>query len=261
MNFLSGLFKQGPHAPKISDIFRGNTAFSGTEPVFDAPLHVLAFTNRSGSHLLGEYLTAHPGLRGFGEVLNHPVVANQTAAFGIDSFPDYISRLAKPVAAKPLAAFGVKASWDQLNMLFRWRIDKMFASVKIVHICRQDIIGQAISYMIATQTNQWTSRQQADPEAVPTYDFDALCNHLHLFSLANDSIVVTSKAHDLPYHQVFYEDLVARPQETVADVIRFAGLEMGNYALPVPKLEKQASDLSNQFRKQFLRDFRAASDQ
>jgi trehalose 2-sulfotransferase len=261
VNFLSGLFKEGSHAPNISRMFQGNTVFSGSEPVFDATLHILAFTNRSGSHLLAEYLTAHPGLRGFGEVLNHSVVANQSASFGIKGFPDYIAHLAKPVPIKPQAAYGVKASWDQLNMLFRWRIDKMFTDVRIVHICRHDIIGQAISYMIATQTNQWTSRQKADPDAVPRYDFNALCNHLHLFSLANDSIVITANAQSTPYHRVAYEDLVARPQDTVAGVLHFAGLDMGGYALPVPKLEKQASDLSNQFRERFLTDFRAASDQ
>ena len=50
------LSAQGPHESRVRALFPDAFAFAGERPVFSKPLCILAFTNRSGSNLLADYL-------------------------------------------------------------------------------------------------------------------------------------------------------------------------------------------------------------
>ena len=243
------------HEKVISDHFKGNVRFEGTAPVFAQPLWILAFTNRSGSNLLGEYLGNHPGLGGFGETLNHTNVVRVSTAKGIASFPDYITGITHPYHRKG-RIFGVKASWDQLQMLYLWRIDQMFPVVKLVHIKRDDTLAQAISFMIAQQTKQWTSKQKQAPVNAPDYDFDKLRKHIPRLHQANDAIALTAASVGVKTHTVIYERMIADPQATLDALFHWGGLAPFGMTLPEPQLQKQASDTSADFRTRFLAEYR-----
>ena len=251
----AALVTKASHASIISGHFKDNVRFDGSTPVFDQPLWILAFTNRSGSNLLGEYLGNHPGLGGFGEVLNYTNVLRTSTAKGLASFPDYIEAIARPTHNRG-RIFAMKASWEQFQMLYLWQIDKMFPAVRLVHIKRDDTLAQAISFMIAQQTKQWTSKQTSAPVNAPDYDFDKLRKHIPRLHQANDAIALTAASVGVPTHSVIYERMIADPQATLDALFDWGGLAPFGMSLPEPKLQKQASDISADFRTRFLADYR-----
>ncbi len=254
----AALVTKSDHASIISTHFKGNVRFSGPGPMFDQPLWLLAFTNRSGSNLLGEYLGHHPDLGGFGEVLNHTNVVRTSTAKSITSFPDYIGAIARPHHNRG-RIFGVKVAWDQLQMLYRWRIDAMFPSVRLIHIKRDDTLDQAISFMIAQQTKQWTSKQIQAPVKDPDYDFDRIRKYIPRLNQANESIALTAASVGVPTHSVTYERLIADPQGTLDGVFDWGELAPYGMTLPEPRLKKQAAAMSEQFRQRFLADYRKST--
>ena len=260
MNYLASVFEHGVHATHyLRALGHDHVAFDGDAPVFDQPLHILAFTNRCGSNHLAELLRGHPGLRGFGEPLNHDYALASMAQAGLTTFPDYIRHVATQLALKPGQSLGLKASADQLRMLLSWGIDRMFPGLRVLHLERLDLLGQAISYHIANQTGQWTSEHQPQPDVEPTYDFDRISNHIVSFSHANDAIALTAEVRALPYLRLTHEEVTSHPQDTIHRVFDWASLPAEAYRAPKPRLQKQASALSDEFRARFHEDFRAAS--
>ena len=103
---------------------------------------------------------------GLGEALNAEAVATRCEKWGVTNFPGYFQTLAE----RNKVPFGVKASWDQLLMLLRWRIPQMHSGLKVIHIYRRDVVGQAISRDIAWQTGKWTSLTPVEEAVTPSYD-------------------------------------------------------------------------------------------
>ena len=136
----SSLADQGTHEKQVRAMFPGAFEWRGTAPVYQAPLYILAFTNRSGSNLLADYLRQTGLMRGFGEGLNWDHIERDIARTPTASFPDYITQLAGPPGGTQ--SWGIKASWDQIVMLQRARIPAMFSGVRIIHTVREDILGQ-----------------------------------------------------------------------------------------------------------------------
>lgn len=247
-------FLPGRHALEIARHFGGRTSYDGEGPIQPLPLYVLAFTNRCGSQLLSGYLREQPGLKGFGEVLNHGVVASLAAKAQVTTFPGYVGWLAAQ-GGKARAALGVKAAADQLEMLLRWRIDRMFPALRVIHLHRLDEVAQAISLRLALQTQQWTSRLSPRPDVVPTYDFDAICRALLAIRRGNDAIRLAIAARGLEVITLTYEDLVGDPDAVVGRLLGWAALPTGR-PLPRPDLVRQATAVSEEFRERFMSDYR-----
>ena len=127
------------HEAGIRAIFQNRVAWSGTAPVIDRPLLVLAFTNRSGSNLLADYLRQTGQVAGIGEYLNQETVARQADRYGIDSVPAYLQNLAGRLCSGG-QQFGVKASAEQLQLLIEGGLLGMFRSASVVHIHRDDLM-------------------------------------------------------------------------------------------------------------------------
>ena len=255
---------QDPHQAGIAAYFDGGLVYGGEAPLFDLPLVVLLFTNRSGSNLLVDRLLTHPNMEGFvwadqfGELLNADEVAAISPTLGATSFPAYLAKLAHPSCARG-ALFGVKASPEQLVMLVRCRIDQMFAGLRVIYITREDTLGQAISMSIALATEEWDSTCPAVPDAKPRYDFRQLNDLMAMFRQANIYARLVLEAFDLQWHGVRYEEMTSEMEATVHRVATWLGLSIKGWVMPPPQIAKQASALSDSFRAQFLSDIRKAA--
>jgi LPS sulfotransferase NodH len=253
-----------PHLRAISEYFGGGMIYRGETPMFDQPLVVLVFTNRSGSNLLVDQLSTHPQIEGFGwndqygELLNSDEVAAIAPTLGVISFPAYLAALAGPSCARG-AMFGVKASPEQLVMLLRCRIDRMFAGLRLVYTTREDTLGQAISMSIALATEQWDSTCPALPNAQPRYDFEQLSDLIAMFRQSNIYARLVMEAFGQTWHGVSYEQLTADMDATVRRVAAWLGLSSDGWTIPPPRISKQASALSDAFRAQYLSDIRNAA--
>lgn len=251
---LNRLTCAGRHEREIIAHLGGdNVRFDGEKPVFDFPLVLLAFTNRSGSTLLAEYLCQSGAVYGLGEFSNHDFVKKQTLKAGLETFPDLIRHLEKGRGGRPL--FGLKVSWDQLAMLIRWNIPAMFSGVRVVHILRQDILGQAVSMSIASQTQQWTSKQPG-LDIEPKLNVDALDALITHQQQADTQLQLLAGAFDLPYYQIHYAGLCHNPGPNIQSVLRFCGAPQPDWKPQTPTLGKQSGPVADAFRAKYLEQVR-----
>lgn len=251
MRYLSTLCTPGVHEVEIRAHFQEKALYTGNAPIFDKPLYLLAFVNRSGSNLLAEYLRMTPRLRGFREQLIFSTVKQFCMKNNISEFPDYLQAISK--AAQDMGqAYGLKASWDQILMLYRFGIFNMYPSVRVVHIQREDILGQAVSYQIALQTKQWTSEHKATGSQECHFDADQISQIIGSVIDGNHLIAQVCAILDLPRATVSYESLVAAPGKVIRELAPFIEQNLSKWEPKTPKISKQTSSLNEQFRQQYL---------
>jgi len=246
MKIFELLTTRGVHEKYIRERFKDKACFDLSQPVFSNPLILLAFSNRSGSNLLGQYLRS-AGFKGFREQLNYPGILRTTERENLTSFPDYIKFIAK--GDKP---FGTKASTDQLAMILRLNIANMFNGLKVIHIIRTDSIQQAISYSIADQTKQWTSEQQALPGVEPQFHYEDIAKRTNNALINRASVPFLCKVFNLPYLGIFYEGLIADPYAVMQKIGNFLDHDLSDWEAPQKTILKQSNQLNQQFKRQFL---------
>lgn len=242
-DLLDKIARGGPHEGPISEAFEGRVRFDGDAPVFQRRLVVLAFTNRSGSNLMAEYMRQAGRVAGVGEFLNHDIVAQRVAAKGLISFPDYIRDLNESLRPTADHALGLKASWDQLAMLLRWNITGMFPHVTVIHVIRHFVVEQSVSYGIALRTKAWTSNHKALESEIDVATQE-VSHHAMDIHRANLIIRLLSESFGLQRLDIGYEQMINNPKESVSRVLRVAGLAAPSWTPRKPSLTKQ-SDARN----------------
>lgn len=148
-----------------------------------------------------------------------------------DEFVDWLAEVRPDVAAQAPAA----------------RLATVFGDPAYVHLTRRDKVRQAVSLIRARDTGAY---QRHHAETRPfTREFDA--------ELV-DRTVADLEAQDAGWHAFFaisgvtpvpvaYEDLVARPDEVLADVLTRLGVDPSTGGGAVPRTRKQADDRSEEW--------------
>ena len=233
-------------------------AFEGDAPVFDRPLMIIAFSNRSGSHIVSDYALQTGRIAGAGEHLNHEVIAQEIVGRQIDSLPDYIRHL-DTTLAESSKVLALKASWDQLAMLLRQGIPQMFSDTLVLHCMRNDTLAQAVSYAIALRTGQWTSHQARSVADVPDIPLPEIERQVEEFNRANLLIRCLCKAHGLRHWEIGYERLCQDRGAHLTLALRAAGLAKPGWIPGAPALGRQAGPLNDRLAADFLAHVRAAA--
>lgn len=245
MKLSSRLASIGRHQRAIERLYAGRVRFEGTEPLFDTPLIVVAFTNRSGSHLLADMLIQSGRINGLGEFLNADVVANMREKFASESFPDHLAALRNSLCPQG-QIFGVKASWDQLLMLLRWNIPAMFSGLKVIHITRNDRIAQAVSHSIAQQTQRWTSLQ-ADTGRMPEFRPQEIARLMEQADEANQMIRLITLGRGIPCANAIYEALHHHAEDHMRHMFIFCGIDPARWQRRPARVKKQADATNADF--------------
>lgn len=251
---FQSLSAPGVHETQIAEMFSGKMKFDGNQPVFDKPLVIMAFSNRSGSNLLADYLRQTRRFAGFRETLNWDEVKLGLSKAPVASFPDYIESLVKGVT--PRTYWGVKASWDQMAMLARANIAGMFPSVKVIHSMRSDLLAQAVSHWIAHQTGKWTSTHSGR-DVAPVFDGRTIEGILLSVQKANCYVDCICRAMNWPRIGVIYENLQKTPQGPVERVARFVGVPLDDWKPGEPRISMQRDNINTDFTKETLQRWRS----
>ncbi len=102
----------------------------------------------------------------------------------IATFQQYVEAIYEEFAS-PLNIFFSKAQIDQIPWLNRCGvIGAAFPVYHYIRVTRNDLVAQAVSFLIAMQTRQWTSLH-ASTNAVLRYDFEKISNAIAHFALLN----------------------------------------------------------------------------
>ncbi|MBT0994142.1 hypothetical protein KIN34_07570 [Cellulomonas sp. DKR-3] len=211
--------------------------------------YLIASVPRSGSHMLGHLLHATGVL---GSPLEYLQLKNLTAWQRRLGTADAASTLRGIMARRtsPSGWFGVKSHWRQLApVLADPALTDVLDVREWVRITRTDTVAQAVSLLIASQTNAWISFQDATRE--PTYDFDAIAERVRLLQEEDAGWDAFFASRDLDPLVVVYEDLIADPAAAVAAVCTRLDVPVPEH-LPEAGTARQATDLNERWRERFL---------
>lgn len=253
-DFTDSFRGKGEHEKKISDLFNGNMAYQG-KAIFKSKLYILAFTNRSGSNLLADYMRQTGFFYGLNEALNWDEVELRAEREKVSSFPDYI--ISQVSNENKNSHWGVKASWDQMIMLARFGVTDMFSSVKVIHSVRTDLVGQAVSLWIAHQTGKWTSNHRSSDMA-PEYDRKPIDKIIKQISNANCNIDCISRALKWQRAAVIYENLTNDPELVINRIGKFVSADFSKWRADIPKISKQRDQLNADFSQKTLNSWAAS---
>ncbi|WP_162409646.1 Stf0 family sulfotransferase [Acuticoccus sediminis] len=248
MSTLQYLIREKLHSAPILKLFEGDVFYNGA-PVFDVPLVVMLFCNRSGSNLAAQYLLNTGLVGGLQESTNHASVAFAKKKYNASSYGELFEAQARDVIDRG-RWYGIKASPNQLAMLKKWGLLSLFPSVKILNSTRKDVVGQAVSLSIAMQTQKWTS--QADvPDVEVGYDFQDITGHINRICTQAAASHMVAAALSTPMHELVYEDVVEDPIGAIRGAVRFMGFPDGDLDIGEPKIQKQADEKNDLFIKMY----------
>ncbi|MGQ7793017.1 Stf0 family sulfotransferase [Faunimonas sp. B44] len=248
---------QSLHEKEIKKHFGSRTEFRRGDPVVEAPVCFMLFTNRSGSNYVAELLKATKAFSGFGESTNSDAVINNSVRFGAKSLAEYYHTLVQTYGtAAPV--FGLKVNVQQTVFLLRAGIiPNAFPDARWIWIQRSDILSQAISLYFAQSTLQWTSEQEGNGADV-AYDFEEIASRMRGISRNNANLGRLVGALGLDPATVIYEMVLKRPHWAVRTIVEHFGMEYTAPRLRSIPISKQADPRKEAFRARFIAEARAA---
>jgi LPS sulfotransferase NodH len=146
--------------------------------------------------------------------------------------------------------YTIKASAGQLVMLYRWNVFRMFPSVYVVHSYRDDLLAQAVSFSIASQTGRWISSMEGKPND-PRFDADTVAFAMQHSAQQNTLIFLIARLAGLERCTVLYEHLIAEPETCLRKVCHCCRICFEAATMPQPSLRKQADHVNDAFARQF----------
>jgi LPS sulfotransferase NodH len=206
---------------------------------------------RSGSSLLCELLCNTELAGAPTEFFDPELMGRFRQRWGATSFDDYIVQLLAKKTS-PNGVFGIKVHWRQLhNLLGPSDPAQLFPGLRYVHIRREDVLRQAVSWVRALQTNQWASSDEATGEpAFNRAQIEFYVERLREEEAAWEEFFVK---HSVSPYRVVYEHLVVSPVEVVGSVLGFIG-EHGDAEPAAVTLERQADALTDEWVERFAAD-------
>jgi len=242
---------------------------SPSQSSFDLPVYqgrpkiqcVIASTPRSGSWLLGRLLQAN-GVGVPNEYFNHYShiaflarrwgLINRRQELDIDEYMQTLFRY----RTTEQGVFTVKAHWDQFYLFLKHGVlNHYLFGARFVMIRRRDLLGQAISYEIASQTGQWTSNWVGVKE--PVYSKDSIHKKIQYIINQYANWFMFFAQNNLPWAEVVYEDLLKDPENILHEVLEHLVPEIKIKAkaeLNKSGLSVQRNQINDQWRERFVKE-------
>ncbi|HEX4738377.1 MAG TPA: Stf0 family sulfotransferase [Allosphingosinicella sp.] len=214
--------------------------------------YVICSEHRSGSTLLCQLLRSTGKLGQPREYFSDNLVALQVErdAGALDALRER--------ASTPNGVYGLKVFTQQFDGTMKSRWPERLPRLHFVHLSRRDLLGQAISYVRALQTDQFQSYEHAHRE--PTYDRHAIAGHIARLA-DNDARWRRYFARNgLSPLWLTYEALSADPAAAVAAVARHIGLDEAVQAdASLVEVRVQRDLVSEEWRARFVAESRDLS--
>jgi LPS sulfotransferase NodH len=208
--------------------------------------YIICATPRSGSYFLCDLL------RSTG-VLGRPHEYFEPAAMRRHGAPDYPDDLARQIAMARTfgctanGVFGTKLFPSQIDARALQTIMAGFGNPVLIFLEREDLLGQAISQTRAAQAHWFT----ASP--APRFDAALIRDHLELLVRWNAEWRLCFTRRGIVPLRVSYEQVMADPDDAVAQIARALGLEPPPPIDPARlSMKVQRDALSAEWRERFL---------
>lgn len=246
---------QEPQKNSISQAIFDFERYEGTPKL----ISIIASTPRCGSSYLGQVLQEH----GFGvphEYLNTVHIPYLAQRWGL------ISREKKIDLARYLETclswrtntqgiFSLKAHWSQFQPFLEKKIIIPYLQkARFIYIRRDDLLGQAISYEIASQTGKWGSFEFESRK--PVYDAEAIERRMVNIAQQNMAWTLFFAKNRFEKVDVVYEDFIKEKNNYIIEIINkiVPGFKRDLHeSKPKPsELRMQRSVVNDDWREKFL---------
>lgn len=214
--------------------------------------YLIASTPRSGSHLLGHLLF---GTGALGSPLEyfHPAHARKwMALFGTENFWTMMASLHRR-RTSPSGWFGIKAHWSHFAKIAgNAAALKTLNPQRYIRIRRSDRIAQAISGVIAQQTDAWISFHEAHGD--PRYDFAMISRAIEVLDEQIRQWDEFFRSSGITPVDVEYEELVADPGAVVDRILTDFDVCRTQVSEPRWLPRRQASEVNLRWQERYMRD-------
>jgi LPS sulfotransferase NodH len=216
--------------------------------------YYICFTNRSGSNYLANLIASDGRMNLAGENTNFDTVIEWSKRNNFKSFKEYYYWLSESHKGS-LNKFGCKVGAGQLVYLMNEGLLKQLElKPKFIHIVRKDVVAQAVSMLIATKTQSWTSSHDGNNVQVQ-FDFPLIANIASNICTENSIFNLVFRILEVDPLVIVYEDLINNPQSSLDLISDFLGVPNLRYVENKIKLQKQADGLNKAFIEKFKSNF------
>ncbi|NES84793.1 MAG: hypothetical protein F6K10_27155 [Moorea sp. SIO2B7] len=242
--------------------------------------YIVCSTGRSGSTLLCRTLDeldccGHPE-----EDFHHYTIAGLQLKSNLENFIDYCnSVLEKGLSSNGI--FGIKMHWWQMFDFLKIArqipdfkdkqdleiLNAIFPNLKFIYIWRKDMVRQAISTVIALETNQWVKPNQSELEqereneedlkqesttTSPKFKPVKIYNWEKKFKDQNRRWREFFRDNHLDYYEVVYEDFLKSFEQEIGNILDYLDIDK---TLIKDKIEMPTKRQSNDLNKQWLQRY------
>lgn len=137
-------------------------------------------------------------------------------------------------------------------------LNRAFGRTGFIHLRRDDVAAQAVSWHRAEQTNVWhrTGRDEPEePEREPRFHFDQISELVRTIEEHNSAWRAWFDSVGIRAHTVRYEDVDADPVGVAREVLDFLGLDLA----PGRPIETRHRRLADELNAQWIDRYRAES--
>lgn len=173
-------------------------------------------------------------------------------------------RAAKSASSTPNGVFAARVMWGTMHRIVggldtpprtRSELDILsdaFGPLLLVHVQRDDVVGQAVSWARAEQTGYWQEGDRSSAE--PRLDLDQIDELVRTIREHNAAWKSWFHQHGVEPYSVRYEDVVADPRRAVQELLDRLGVELPSDWRPESPHRRQADEINAEW----VRRYRAA---
>lgn len=214
----------------------------------------ICFTNRSGSNYVAEAMAGDGQILAAGEYLNFDTVIEHSEAMNFYRYYDYLLWLTTECQSNA-GIFALKCSIGQLMYLYHHDLFGVFGeNLYFVHVKRSDLLAQAVSYHIASKTNQWVSTQKGNNTFI-AYDPVTISSIACSFGMQNGLFDAFFRLIGIHPLSICYEEFCRDPVKGVAaigDHVEISGLRFNPETI---SLSVQSGALNRSMIDKLTKDF------
>ncbi|MEL0632583.1 Stf0 family sulfotransferase [Pseudoalteromonas carrageenovora] len=220
---------------------------------------IIASTERCGSHMLGHALH---NTNSFGFPLEYANPANLNKwkeKLQIDDFFEVIDELQQR-RTSPNGVFGIKLHYQHIEQFGGFEnLVKYFPDAYYVLLTRENVLNQAVSLSIASQTGVWISGQEPMTEN-PEYNYSSIDESLKNIIKNNSSWRYALAASDCNYIEMNFDNVKNNLNNTISQIADFMGISVNSEDIPKEQVtSKQSNKLNEEWADRFCAEFNLSS--
>lgn len=213
---------------------------------------IIASTARSGSHMLGHALH-DTGQFGYPlEYVNPSNLEQWKKITQEDSFEGVLNSI-KSRRTSSNGVFAIKVHYSHIKQFGSFQnFTKHFPEAHVILITRKNVLKQAVSFVIASQSGNWISGQTSKIRK-PVYDGNRIKMIMKRTMLENASWRYNLLTSGSNFLEMEFETISANIPQAVKEVASFMEVDIAHSSIPAkPVTKRQSSIVNEEWEKKFL---------